>query len=105
MANMVMTVLEAHIPPEKTTAFVQNYEQRVASRPPQIVQNYMVRSADDPTLWRLIALWRSREAFDEYRQSVETTGGILLFREVGAEPTMALYEVMGHWTGTGAIGS
>ena len=35
----------------------------------------------------------SREALAEYRRSVEVPGGILIFRSVGAEPTLSIFEV------------
>src|SRR5262249_61269337 len=38
--------------------------------------------------------WRYREALEEYRRSVETPRGVLLFRVVGAEPLLMMFEVV-----------
>jgi hypothetical protein len=54
------------------------------------VESFFVHSTEDPTLWRVISVWRSREALDEYRRSVETPGGVLMFRAAGAEPAVRL---------------
>jgi hypothetical protein len=69
------------------------YEAMIAGKPPQILQGYLVQGVEEPALWRAIAIWNSREAFDEYRKSVETPGGMVMFRLVGAEPQMTLFEV------------
>ncbi len=91
--RMVMTVLEAHVAPEQWPTLEAGYQGAVEGLPPQLVRTYLVQSADDPTLWRVISLWHSRKALDEFRQSVETPGGVLIFRSAGAEPTLSIFEV------------
>ena len=102
MANMVMTILEAHVAPENWAALEQAYQQGSARRPGQMVQSFLVHSTEDPTLWRGISVWRSREALDEYRRSVETPGGVLMFRAAGAEPTLSIFDVAVHYGGPSA---
>jgi hypothetical protein len=55
-----------------------------------------LQSTSDTTLWRAVAIWKSREGLEEYRRSVKTPGGVLLFRGVGAEPTLFILEVAAH---------
>lgn len=38
--------------------------------------------------------WQSREGLQEYRESVATPEGVLVFRAVGAEPTLAIFDVV-----------
>lgn len=95
MAKMVMTILEAHVAPDQW----QTLQERFSSGPtlpPQMVETFMAQSASDPTLWRAITVWRSREALDEYRRSVETPGGVLFFRAAGAEPVLSIFEIASH---------
>lgn len=94
MAQPVMTVLEARIAPEQWAAFEQAY--RGGQIPPQMLQAFLVQSATDRAVWRAVSIWRSREALDEYRRSVEAPAGILFFRSVGAEPTLSVFEVIDH---------
>jgi hypothetical protein len=53
-----------------------------------------VQDTGDPTRWRGISIWRSRSALEEYRRSVPTPKGILMFREVGAEPVLSIFDVV-----------
>lgn len=69
--------------------------------PAQMVQIFLVQDTADPTLWRGISVWRSRAALDEYRRSVDTPGGVLLFRMAGAEPTLSIFAVVDHGMGPG----
>ena len=90
---MVMTILEAHVANEKWGALERAYRAGTESIPPPIAQTFLVQSSGDQTIWRIITLWHSREALQEYRQSVDTPGGVLMFREAGAEPTLTVFDV------------
>jgi len=91
---MVMTVLEATVEPASWDKLKQAFSVGSSRRPKQIVDGYLVQSKDDPTLWRAISLWQSREALEEYRRSVEVPGGVLIFRAAGAEPRLAIFDVV-----------
>jgi quinol monooxygenase YgiN len=91
--NMIMTVLKAHVEHEKWATLEEAYKSGTTRIPPQMSQTFLVQSAANPTLWRGISVWKSREALEEYRRSVETPGGVLMFRAAGAEPALSLFEV------------
>ena len=85
MANMVMTILEAHVAPEQWSALEQTYQQARGDLPSQMVATFLVHSVAEPLVWRGISVWHSREALDEYRRSAAVPG-VQVFRAVGAEP-------------------
>ena len=85
MSSMVMTVLEAHVAPEKGAALEGAFNQAIKELEPGIVQTFLLHGSADPTLWRIATLWRSRQALSEMRASGVTPRGVLIFREAGAE--------------------
>jgi hypothetical protein len=87
-----MTVLEARVSPERAPELKRIYE-TAGPLPSQMLQATLVQSAADPMMWRGISIWRSREALEEYRRSVSTPTGIMMFRSAGAEPTVSVWEV------------
>ncbi len=93
---MIMTFLEAHVQPEHWATLEQAFRAGVDRLPSQITQTFLIHSPDDPTLWGIVSVWKSREALGEYRRSVETPGGILMFQSVGAEPKLSLFEITAH---------
>jgi quinol monooxygenase YgiN len=93
---MVITNVEAHVVPEKAVAFEQSYRDETGRLPPEIVQSFLLRDTADPTLWRIVTHWRSREDLEKYRQSVETPTARRLFLDVGAEPSLAISDVVVH---------
>lgn len=95
MANKVMTVLEAHVAEERWADLERAVAEGAGRRPASLETSYLVQSADDPTIWRLVGVWRSREELEQYRQSVEVVGGVQMLRSVGAEPSLQMYEVKG----------
>ncbi len=90
---MVMTILEAHVEPDQWTKLQEVYTSGASRLPSQMVQTFLVQSTKDPTLWQGISIWRSCQALDEYRKSIETPGGVLIFRAAGAEPQLTIFEV------------
>ncbi|MCW4352111.1 antibiotic biosynthesis monooxygenase [Hoyosella sp. YIM 151337] len=94
---MVVTILEGTVPIDKFDEFAANYRAVTAGTlPPQMIETFLAHSAHDPSVWRIITIWHSREALEEYRKSVDTPGGILLFRSVGVEPNLLALDVAAH---------
>ena len=90
---MVITILEAHVAGENWVILKEDYKNRTAQLPPQMVQTFLLQSTADQTLWQILSVWKSREALDEMRNSGETPTGVLMFRNVGAEPKLSIHNV------------
>jgi quinol monooxygenase YgiN len=92
--SMVMTILESHVAPEKQPALLAAFESATAQLDAGIEQTFLARSNADPTLWRIMTVWRDREALDAMRASGETPRGVLIFREAGAEPSLTVFTIV-----------
>ena len=90
----VMTLLEARVPPDRWASLEASYASATEQLPSQMLETFLVQSATDAELWRVVSVWRNRDAMEEYRRSVATPGGVLIFRAAGVEPTLALFEVI-----------
>lgn len=99
---MVMSVLEARIPPANWDALRQAYETRARELPPQILESFLAQSSTDSALWRIMTVWRSREALEQVRQSAETPTGVLIFRDAGAEPSLTVFSIWANPQGAAA---
>jgi hypothetical protein len=98
---MVLTVLEARVPAERAETLRKGYES-LAKRalPPGLVSSRLIRASTDAELWRLETVWQDRRALEAMRGQ-GTPAGLLLFREAGVEPTVALFEVVATIAPTG----
>lgn len=90
---MVITILESHIKAENWAAFQNDYKNRTAQLPPQMLQTFLLQDTADETLWRIVSVWKSRAALEEMRNSGETPAGVLMFRAAGAEPKLSIFNV------------
>jgi quinol monooxygenase YgiN len=91
---MVLTILEARVHPDRVGDLKRAFEQTKQSRvPPFIVHSMLVRSDKDRDVWRIVTVFRSREALEAMRASGETPRGVAMFREAGAEPTLSVFDV------------
>jgi hypothetical protein len=93
---MLMTVLQANIARENWTTLKDAYNAGMRHIPEQMIESFLVQSDEDPTLWRGVAIWRSRADFEEYRHTVDTPGGIWMFRVAGAEPTVMKFDIVSN---------
>lgn len=92
----VMTMLEARVARENWGILEQAYRDATArGRPSQLLQSSLTQNVSDPTLWRIVSLWPSREALDAYRRSVENPAGLEIFRAAGVEPALLIFNVVG----------
>jgi hypothetical protein len=94
----VLTVLEAQITPERQDDLKAAYHEAVVdSPPPGLVRSMLVQDINDRMLWRIETLWESREALAAMR-GTGTPRGVLIFRAAGAEPVLAVLEVIEELT-------
>ncbi len=93
---MVMTILESHVAADKQSVLQAAFEKATAQLDAGIEETSLASSSADPTLWRIVTVWRDRNALDAMRASGETPRGVLLFRQAGAEPSLAIFSIVGH---------
>lgn len=92
----VMTVVEARVAREQWGRLEAAYAEATRQLPPQMLETFLLQSAADPELWRAMSVWRSSEALEAYRSSVDTPRGVLIFRAAGAEPSLGLFDVVAN---------
>ena len=92
---MVLTILEAHVPPGQEAALQAAYEVAIAKpRPRGLVRSELLRDVVDATRWRIQTLWESRAALDAMRAAGGTPQGVLMFRAASAEPELTIFDVV-----------
>ena len=92
---MTVTVLEAHVAPERESALQAAYgEAAHGPFPHGLVRSALLRATNDRTSWRIETIWESPEALAAMRASGGTPRGIQIFRAAGAEPTVNILEVV-----------
>jgi heme-degrading monooxygenase HmoA len=102
---MVITTLDAQVPPEKWAALEQAYKQSVSGEIDSgLVETFLLHNLREPNQWRIATVWASREALDAMRSSGQTPRGVLIFRAAGAEPTLSISEVVSYTREPGGKG-
>ena len=96
---MVVTMLEAEVSEDQAELLVEAFRGAGDSLPPFILESFLlnVRGSD---LWKVVTVWASQDALDQYRSRVETPEGVAMFQAAGAEPTLSIHDVGAHATST-----
>jgi hypothetical protein len=93
-AVMVLTVLEARVQPDRVPDLLRAFEETKSSAvPPFIVRSFLLRSDQDPDVWRIMTIFRSPEDLDAMRASGQTPRAVAMFRAAGAEPTFSRFTI------------
>ncbi len=90
---MIITQLEGKVTSGKWNMLKASFDKALENMPSAIKHSYLVQDKTDSDVWRVITIWHSREALRNYRESVETPEGVLMFRAAGTEPTLTISEV------------
>ncbi len=90
---MVLTQLEAQVAQDQWETLTQTFRSATENLDPGIVRTFLVQQGSDPSLWRILTFWESREALDRMRQSGETPRGVVIFRAAGANPVLTVFQV------------
>ena len=91
---MVITILEAQVNPENADRLQSDFKEAIKDLESGIVETFLVRAAKDATIWRILTVWRDRQALDAMRKTAETPRGVLIFRAAAAEPSLTVYDVV-----------
>ncbi len=90
----VMTVVEGRVPQSKMKDFESAFaSMKGGPTPPGWKMSFMLRDSEDPEVYRLSTLWESREALERYRSNTKVPTAFLLFRSVGVEPQLRVFEI------------
>lgn len=98
---MVVTVLTAEVAADRVADLEQAYREGTGELPPDIVETFLVRDASRAEHFRIMTVWRSREALEAMRASGVTPKGVQIFQAAGATPELSVLEVAVHRDHTG----
>jgi hypothetical protein len=93
---MIVTQLEGKVSPDQWDTLKQAFRQAGQQLPSAIDHSYLIQDQTTKETWRILTIWKSRQALQDYRTSIDTPGGVLIFREAGADATLSISEVVVH---------
>lgn len=92
MTIPVLTEVSAVVDPASEERLLAAFGELVAKPVPDgLLRTELLRGSDHT--WRIETLWRDRAALDAMRAGTEPPAAPALFRSVGADPTLTVFEV------------
>jgi hypothetical protein len=93
---LIITQLEGTVPSDQWDTLKQAFEKAAQQLPSAIEHSYLIQDRGSRDTWRVLTVWKSWEALQDYRATVETPGGMLMFQAAGAEPSLSIGDVVEH---------
>jgi hypothetical protein len=91
---MVMSVLEANVPPAKWEELKIAFRQATEIIPPQIRETILIQSLEDPRNWKIVTCWHGKRHVKVVHDEFLKCGAAEIFRSIGIEPNQGLYNIM-----------
>jgi hypothetical protein len=93
VADQVITVISASIDSGREDDLRAAYEAVIHEKLPEgLLATALLRG--DNNAWQIASLWRDHAALDAMRTASGAPAAPRVFREAGAEPTVALFDVV-----------
>jgi hypothetical protein len=95
----VITILEASVEPARWEELQSIYEKETQNIPLSIRQTFLMQSQSRPNMWwRVVTHWRSQADLNEMRATESVPVAVRIFRSVGAEPQLEIWDIDNHAT-------
>lgn len=91
---MVMSVLEANVPPSKWDELKAAFRHSTELLPPPICETLLIQSIEDPQHWKVITLWHVKRHIKRVQDAMRQCGAAEIFRSIGIEPIQGLFNIM-----------
>ncbi|WP_441249116.1 antibiotic biosynthesis monooxygenase [Kitasatospora sp. McL0602] len=92
MSGQVLSEVSAVVPAGREDELVRSYRELVAGPLPDgLVRTELLRGPDG--LWRVQSLWRDKAALDAVRSNPKLAAAPRLFKQVGAEPQLTVFDL------------
>lgn len=92
MATRILTEVSAVVPAENAAAVVPAFQELLTQPLPEgLLRTELLGGRDGE--WHIHSLWRDQAALDAMRAGPEPPAAPALFRRLGAEPTLRVYQV------------
>jgi hypothetical protein len=88
---MAAAIFEATLSPEQAAELARLMEEGRPTRPAGVLTVALLYDGDRG---QLVAIWKSRDALEQYVAETEVPRGRELMRKVGVEPTMTVVDVL-----------
>ena len=92
MSGQILTEVSATVDASRETELVEGFREITSGRTPDgLIRTELLRGQHGR--WRIQTLWRDRATLDAMRARPEPPAAPRLFSNVGAEPSLQVYEV------------
>ncbi|NMB55180.1 MAG: hypothetical protein GYA15_10815 [Leptolinea sp.] len=91
---MVLSILEANVPPSKWDEIITAFRHATALLPPQMCESLLVQAVDDPQRWNIITIWHNKRHIRLIQDTLRRCGAGEIFRSIGIEPVQSLFNVI-----------
>lgn len=95
---MLITILTGHVSKENYEILKGRFAQEIRHPPQGLLQTYLVQSQEEPHIWQIISIWRSRETFESAHSEKLTEACVQMFCDAGSMPERTIFNVAGHYT-------
>jgi len=91
---MYLTILHGHVKNENWHKLEESFERKAKHSPEGLQQSFLAHCEEDRLEWKIISIWRSKEAYNEAKDAGQTDTFVDLFCDAGTTPEKLHYNMV-----------
>jgi hypothetical protein len=90
---MFISILRGYVSQVNWSILEQSFAQAIRKIPDGLEQSLLIQSEEDPHLWQIVSLWKSKEIYLSHHANKVTETCTQLFCEAGSIPERLTFDV------------
>lgn len=90
----VITIVRGEVSQDQQRAFEEGYH-HIKDRfaPDGLIKSKLLHDEDHATRYQIETTWEDRDSFEKFRAQTKTLPGVALFKQVGSQTEIAVYDI------------
>lgn len=95
---MFITIMAGNVAVENDETLKGRFSRELRHPPEGLLQSFLVQAQEDPLRWRVISVWRNREAYEHEHSGRLIDAIVEMFCDAGTTPDKMTFRVVENYT-------
>ena len=95
---MYVSILSGQVVKDNWVRLEEAYAKAIRHPPEGLLESFLIQDSESRTLWQIVSVWRSPEAYEQAHSEKVTEVCVQMFCDAGSTPERTTFHVVGNYT-------
>ncbi|GAP17058.1 hypothetical protein [Levilinea saccharolytica] len=95
---MYVSILSGQVVKDNWVRLEEAYAKAIRHPPEGLLESFLIQDSESRTLWQIVSVWRSQEAYELGHEMKVTDTCTQLFCDAGSTPVRTAHRVSRHYS-------